>query len=64
MLEVTWDASKPQVTLQSPCRFLEVMNQLGWLQRPLVNGAIDADGEIQNGGPEPKIDATVHSECP
>ena len=29
-----------------------------------MNGAIDADGEIQNGGPEPKIDATVHSECP
>lgn len=28
-----------------------------------MNGAIDADGEIQNGGSEPKIDATVHSEC-
>lgn len=28
-----------------------------------MNGAIDADGEIQNGGPEPKIDATVHSQC-
>eukprot|EP00434_Breviolum_minutum_P005494 symbB.v1.2.004843.t1/scaffold279.1/size242841/28 len=25
---------------------------------PSVNGAIDADGEIQNGGPEPKIVAT------
>lgn len=54
--------SKPQVTLQSSCRFLEVLNQLGWfVPRPSVNGAIDADGEIQNGGPEPKIVATVHS---
>ena len=28
-----------------------------------MNGAIDADGEIQNGGPEPKIVATVRSQC-